>query len=191
MKTVRDLVLRSRSYRRFDQSAPVQVETLRKLVDLARLCPSAANMQPLKYILSCDAEKNALIFPHLGWAAYLKDWPGPQEGERPTAYIIILGDRRIRESFGCDHGITAQTMLLGAAECGLGGCMIGSIRKPELRLALNIPEHYEILLVVALGEPKETVVLEQLGPAGDVKYWRDDQGVHHVPKRVLEEIIVG
>ena len=152
---------------------------------------SGANRQPLKYILSHRPDHNALIFPHLRWAAYFKDWPGPAEGERPAAYIIILGDKNIRPEFGCDHGIAAQSILLGATEKGLGGCMIASVVRPELQQALAIPAHFEILLAIALGKPKETVVLEPLGPAGDIKYWRDDDGQHHVPKRSLDDIIVG
>jgi nitroreductase len=188
--TLRELVLKNRSYRRFHQDVSIELETLRELVDLARLSASGGNHQPLKYALSCDPEKNTLIFPHLGWAAYLKDWTGPAEGERPSAYIIILGDRQVRDSFGPDHGIAAQSILLGATEAGLGGCIIATIRKENLRQALRIPEHYEILLVLALGKPKEIVEIEAVGPEGDIKYWRDEQGVHHVPKRSLEEIIV-
>lgn len=187
---IRDLVLKNRSYRRFYQAVPVELETLRELVDLARLSASSGNTQPLKYILSCDPDKNALIFSNLGWAAYLKDWPGPVEGERPSAYIIILGDKDIAQSFGVNPGIAAQSILLGAAEKRLGGCIIGSIQKPELAQALDLSTHFEILLVLALGKPKETVVLEAVGPDGDIKYWRDSEGVHHVPKRPLDEIII-
>lgn len=187
---IRDLVLKNRSYRRFHQDVPVQLETLRGLVDLARMSASGANRQPLKFVLSCDPQTNALIFPNLGWAAYLKDWPGPQEGERPSAYVVILLDKTISASAGCDHGIAAQSMLLGATEMGLGGCMIGSVKKAELSETLAIPSQYEILLVLALGKPKETVVLEAVGPDGDTKYWRDEVGVHHVPKRSLRELII-
>lgn len=188
--TINTLVLKNRSYRRFHQDVSIELDTLRYLVNLARLSASGGNHQPLKYLLSCDPEKNALIFPQLGWAAYLKDWPGPPEGERPSAYIIILGDKKIRESFGSDHGIAAQSILLGATEHELGGCIIATIRKGQLCQALNIPDHYEILLVLALGKPKEIVEIEDLGSNGDIKYWRDDQGTHHVPKRSLDEIIV-
>ena len=188
---MRDLVLKNRSYRRFYQEIPVSIETLRELVDLARLSASASNRQPLKYVLSCDLRKNSVIFPNLAWAGYLKGWPGPEEGERPSAYVVILGDKTITQSFGCDHGIAAQSILLGATEKGLGGCIIGSVRKGELSQALAISADCEILLVIALGKPKETVVLEALGPGGDIKYWRDEQGVHHVPKRALGEIILG
>ena len=185
-----DLVRRNRSYRRFHEDVAVDEATLRNLVDLSRYCASAANLQPLKYKLSCEPQKNALIFEHVAWAGYLKDWQGPAQGERPSAYIIVLGDTKIAKSFGCDHGITCQTMLLAAVEKGLGGCMIGAVKRKELRQALAIPDHLEILLVVALGKPKENVVVETVGPAGDIKYWRDSEGIHHVPKRSLDEILV-
>lgn len=185
-----DLVRKNRSYRRFHQDVPVDLETLRGLANLARLSASGANLQPLKYILSCEPETNARIFSHTRWAGYLKDWPGPVEGERPAAYIVILGDTEIRKSFGCDHGIAAQSIMLGAAERGLGGCMIGSIDHDGLRQALDIPEQYEILLVLALGKPKEKVVIEEVGPDGDIRYYRDAEGVHHVPKRSLDELIL-
>jgi nitroreductase len=188
---LKSLVLKNRSYRRFYQDVPVSRDSLRELVDLARLSASAANRQPLKYFLSCEPDQNAIIFPYLGWAGYLKDWDGPAEGERPSAYIILLGDKSISPNFGCDHGIAAQSILLGAVEKGLGGCMIGSARKSELTHSLGIPDSFEILLVIALGKPKETVVIDPLGPGGDIKYWRDAQCVHHVPKRSLDDIILG
>jgi nitroreductase len=187
---IRDLILKNRSYRRFCQEVAIEAETLRELVDLARLSASAGNKQPLKYILSCHPEKNALIFPHLAWAAYLKDWPGPCEGERPSAYIIVLGDTEISQSFGCDHGIAAQSILLGATDKGLGGCIIASIQKDALRKTLGIPPRYEILLVLALGKPKETVVIDTVGSSGDIKYWRDSESIHYVPKRLLDDIII-
>ena len=188
---IRDLVIENRTYRRFYQEVPIERETLRELVDLARFSASGGNRQPLKYILSCDPEKNALIFRCLGWAAAFKDWPGLPEGERPSAHIIILGDTEIRKTFGCDHGIAVQSILLGATEKGLGGCMHGTVRRDELRKALGIPPRYEILLVLSLGKPKEKVVLETIGPDGDFNYWRDSDGGHHVPKRPLDDIIIG
>jgi len=185
---LKELIYKSRSYRRFDESITIDPNKLRQWVDLGRLSPSGANRQPLKYILSTDPVMNQKIFPTLSWAGYLKDWPGPKEGERPTAYIVILGDRNISQSFGCDHGIAAQSILLGATEDGYGGCMIGMVDRPVLSQILQIPEQFEILLVIALGKPKETVIIE---PAGeDIRYWRSEDGVHHVPKRSLDEIIL-
>ena len=188
--SLKELVLTNRSRRRFYQEHFVPRETLLELVDLARLSASGMNRQPLKYMLSNDAALNALIFPLLGWAGYLADWPGPVEGERPSAYILILGDKNISAAFGIDPGIAAQSIMLGATEKGLGGCIIASIKQEELRSVMEIGEDYSILLILALGKPKEQVVVEALEPDGDIRYWRDAQGVHHVPKRALEEIIL-
>jgi nitroreductase len=187
---IRDLVLENRSYRRFYQEVDITLETLKELVDLARLSASAANAQPLKYILSCDRDKNSLVFPHLVWARFLTNWSGPAEGERPSGYIIVLGDTEISRFWDYDAGIAAQSILLGTTEKGLGGCMIANIRREGLRKALKIPERYEILLVLALGKPKEKVVIETVTRGGDTKYWRDGEGVHHVPKRPLDEVII-
>ena len=188
---LRDLVIKNRSYRRFFEEAVIERESLVELVELGRLSASAANLQPLRYILSYERGKNGLIFEQLEWAGYLKDWAGPAEGERPAGYIVILGDKRVSGTFGCDHGIAAQSILLGAAERGLGGCMVGSIHREELAEALNIASDYEILLVVALGKPREEVVIETVGTEGDIKYWRDGEGRHHVAKRSLDDIIIG
>lgn len=188
---IEDLVGKNRSYRRFAQGASVDPDTLRDLVNLARLSASSANLQPLKYILSCDPGTNLKIFSCLKWAGYLKEWPGPMEGERPAAYIVILGDTRVSKTFSCDHGIAAQSIMLGATERGLGGCMMGAVDREGLRRALAIDERFEILLVLALGQPAEQVVLEPLGEDGDIRYFRDEAGVHHVPKRGLDELIVG
>jgi nitroreductase len=188
---IEELIIGNRSFRRFYENEAVSLETLKWLVNLARLSASAANLQPLKYYLANDPAKNAAIFSCLAWAGYLKDWPGPSEGERPAAYIVILGDQEISRNFDCDHGIAAQSILLGAREKGLGGCMLGSIQRDRLRELLAIPLHLEILLVLALGKPKEKVVLEEVAAGESIKYWRDAQGVHHVPKRRLEDITMG
>ncbi len=186
-----ELVRRNRSYRRFEESFAISRETLLGLVDLARLSASGANRQPLKYILSSDPETNARVFPHLAWAGYLADWPGPGDGERPSAYIVVLLDTTIAKSAGVDHGIAVQSMLLGAAEKGLGGCIIASVQRPALAEALHIEPIYEILLVLALGKPVERAYVEAVGADGDIRYWRDEEGGHHVPKRALQDIVVG
>jgi nitroreductase len=184
-----DLIRENRSCRRFYEDHAVGRETLKKLVDLGRLSASGANLQPLKYIISSDSKTNAGIFSCLAWAAYLKDWSGPEEGERPAAYIVILGDSNISRDAGCDHGIAAQSILLGAREKDLAGCMLGAINRKKLRDFLQIPSQFEILLVIALGKPKERVLLETVEADGSVRYWRDRESVHHVPKRKLEDII--
>jgi nitroreductase len=188
---IKDLVLKNRSYRRFYEDVEVSCQTLRELVDLARLSASASNKQPLRYMLSCTKEKNALIFPTLAWADYLKDWSGPSVGERPSAYIVMLADPEISTNFSWDGGICSQSILLGAVEKGLGGCIIGSVDRPSLKQALNIPDTYEIVFVLALGKPKEHVVIGPVPSNGDIKYWRDAEETHHVPKRSLEDLIIG
>jgi nitroreductase len=189
-KMLKEIIRKNRSYRRFYEEHSIDEDTLKELIDLARLTPSGRNIQALKYMLSCSNEKNELIFPQLAWAGYLKDWPGPDKGERPSAYIVVLGDKHLSNSFDTDLGISGQSILLGAVEKGLGGCMLGSINRRELRNILNIPEQYDILLVIALGKPKENVIIDTIDPEGDIKYWRDSDGNHHVPKRKLEDIII-
>ncbi len=183
------LVIQNRSYRRFQENHIIDVSILKQLISLARCCPSGSNMQPLKYLLCNHPKINQNIFKHLKWAGYLKDWSCPAPGERPCAYILVLGDTEIKKDFSTDAGIQAQTLLLGAAELELGGCMVGSIDRAGLRRDLDIPERYEIVLVIALGKPAETVVLENVGADGDIKYYRDEKNVHHVPKRTLPELI--
>ena len=182
---LRDIVLKNRSYRRFYQDVAIELETLRELVDLARLSPSAANRQALKYILSSDPEKNALIYPNIRMDG------NPPEGERPSGYVIILEDTAIKLILACDYGIAAQTIHLGAVEKGLGGCMIGNVDRNGLRKALEIPAQYEILLILALGKPIETMVIEPVGEDGATQQWWDNDRVRHVPKRSLDELIVG
>lgn len=187
---LKELILSNRSFRRFDEGFAIKRETLEDLIDLARLSASASNRQPLKYFLASDPEVNEKIFPTLSWAGALKSWNGPEPGERPSAYIVILGDKRITEKFNLDPGITAQSILLGATEKGLGGCMIGSVKRSLLMEILNLESHFEILLVLALGKPAEKVVVEPIGDKGNTAYYRDKEDIHHVPKRSLEKIII-
>ncbi len=187
---IKDLVLKNRTYRRFYQETEITRKTLEELIELARLSSTGGNLQSLKYILSCDTEKNKRIFPYLRWAGYLKDWDGPDEGEKPSAYIVMLGDSEISTNHFWDHGIACQSILLGAVEKGLGGCMFGSIDREGLKKELGITERFELILVIALGRPKETVVLDDIRDPRDVKYWRDENRVHHVPKRSLKDLII-
>ncbi|UCD89207.1 MAG: nitroreductase family protein [Desulfobacterales bacterium] len=188
---IAELIKKNRSCRRFYQDHSLDLEALRELVDLARLSASAANLQPLKYILSCNDEKNALIFSCLKWAGYIKDWPSPPEGERPSGYIIIVvNSKKANEWIGYDCGIASQSILLGAREKRLAGCMIGAINRKQLKNLLDIPNPFKILLVIAIGKPKEKVVIEEVDQDKDIRYWRDQYDVHHVPKRKLDDIII-
>lgn len=186
---LRDLVLKNRTYRRFYEE-PLTRETLLALVDCARLTPSGGNKQPLKYVISYESAMNATIFDNIAWAGYLKEWPGPEAGERPGGYIIILQDKEITMVGGVDQGIAAQTIMLAAIERGLGGCIMSNVQRTRLKEALHLPEQFDILLVLAIGKPKETVVIEEIAPGEDIKYWRDPAGGHHVPKRKLADIVI-
>jgi nitroreductase len=186
---LKELIFKTRTYRRFEESSVIDDKTIESLIDLARLSASGANKQPLKYLYYNNAADCNKIFPYLAWAGYLTEWPGPDKGERPSAYIIMLGDKSISEVFGIDHGIAAQSIMLGATEAGFGGCIIASIKRDGLSNELSIPDNYEVLLVLALGKPVENVVIDDIKNS-DVKYWRDNNNVHHVPKRTLEELIL-
>lgn len=194
-KMIKDLVRFNRSYRRFYQNEKIEKATLVELVELARISPSGKNIQAHKFMLSNEAEMNAKIFATLAWAGYLPDWDSPVEGEKPAAYIVILGDKTIEGDLNKDYlhnnaGIICQSMLLGAAEKGIGGCIFGSIQRKKLQETLQIADQYQIMLVIALGKPKEEIVLDEVDESGDIKYWRDENLVHHVPKRKLDDLIL-
>ena len=185
---IRDLIIKNRSYRRFDSKVKISHELLCKWVELARFSASGRNMQSLKFAICKSTPIVDKIFPNLGWAGYLTNWKGPQENERPVAYIVILHDKSISDIYYCDDGIAAQSILLGAVEDGFGGCLIGTVNKNKVSKLLNLPQNLEILLLIALGKPAERIVLEDVRE-GDIKYWRDENEVHHVPKRSLDELI--
>lgn len=185
----KELAKKTRSYRRFIEEERISPETLDDLIETMRFAPSGGNNQPLRFIPVCDKEKCNLVFPTLQWAARIKAWDGPAEGERPAAYVIIVGDTVTAKSFGQNPGIAAYALLLGAAEKGIAGCMLGSIDRPRLQADLGIPERYEIVLVVALGKAAETVIIDS-AVDGDITYWRDNEGRHHVPKLSLDELII-
>jgi nitroreductase len=187
-----EIIKKTRTYRRFQQNRPIPEQTLTRLVDLARLGGSARNCQPWQFMVVTDGGDCAAIFPFLGWAGYLSDWRGPEPGERPSAYILCLLNRsRLKGSdreAQFDLGIASQNLLLGAMAEGIGGCRIGAF-SPQLADLFEMPEHLELSLVIALGYPSETVVIEP-ARGEEIKYWRDQEGIHHVPKRSLAEVLV-
>lgn len=188
-----DLLKKNRSYRGYDETCRISRAVLEGLIDCTRYAASSVNLQPLKYFAAGDPETVARIQPLTHWAGRLKELRLPREGSRPTAFIIICQDMAISDSptmFQRDIGIAAQTILLAAAERGLGGCMIGSFEKEALKQALGLPEQIEPMLTLAIGRPDETVVLTQLGPDGSTDYYRDENDVHYVPKRALKEILL-
>ena len=186
---LKELVKKARSYRRFDNTFQISDEVLHDLIDTARITPSTSNRQLIKYLISNKKENNDKIYPCMAWATYLQDWAGPAPEEQPTAYIILYTEKDFISYVNIDSGIVAQTIQLAAAEKDLGTCMIGSVDKVKLKRAIKIDDSKEILLVIALGKPNETIVLDEIGKDGSIKYWRDDKSVHHVPKRNLKDIV--
>lgn len=188
---IKELVTKCRSFRRFYQEEAIPEETLRELVDTARLTASTVNSQALKFRIVSDPEECERVFPHLTWAIALKNWPGPGEGEHPGAYIVICCDQELGKNKQWDEGIAAQTILLAATEAGYGGCMIGSCRRAAIAEVLGIDTaRFPISLVLALGKPKDEVRIVPVGEDGSITYYRDETNVHYVPKRSLEEILL-
>ena len=187
---LQDLVINNRSYRRFFQKERLELDLLKKLVNYGRLSASAANLQPLRYILVNHPDTNEQVFKTLRWAGYLRDWEGPEVGEKPSAYLLMLGDREYPKFHQFDGGLAAQSILLGAAEEGFGGCIFASCDRGRLEQELQIPSEYEIIVVIALGRPKERVVIDEISYGEKIEYWRDEKAVHHVPKRKLDDVII-
>ena len=185
---LRELLKKNRSYRRFDEKKEIDANLLMEFIENTRFIPSAMNGQPLKYIVITDKEMREKLFPYLKWAGYLSDWNGPEKGERPTGYILILNDKTIDGWAQFDAGIALQTILLSATEKGFGGCTIAAFDKEKIKEIFELAENLEPLLIIALGLPNEKVVIEER--RGSIKYYRDVQDIHHVPKRALDEILI-
>ncbi len=191
---IKDLVKQNRSYRGYDESRCVTEAELQEMVDCARLTASSVNMQPLKYYLAWEKDEVNRIQALTAWARGLPELTLPHEGMRPTAFIVICQDKSIQESlarFQKDVGIAAQTILLAAVEMGLGGCMIGNFGADSVRQELGLPENLAPLLIVAIGKPAEKIVLTEVSEGESVAYYRDENDVHYVPKRRLEDVIIG
>ncbi len=190
---LKDLIRANRSYRGYDESRKITEEELLELVDCARLTPSSINMQPFRYYLAWEKEEVDKIQALTKWARALPQLELPHPGMYPTAFIVICQDTSVNDSlarFQKDVGIVAQTMLLAATEMGLGGCMIGNFPAATLKEVLALPEKLAPLLVVAIGKPAEKVILTELEEGGDTNYYRDENDVHYVPKRKLEDVVV-
>ncbi len=187
--SLKQLIKENRSYRRFYEDIEISFTQLKSWINLARLSPSARNMQSLRYKIINDKKTNQQIFPLLKWAGYLEDWAGPQKGERPSAYIIILNDEELSTNYYCDDGIASQSIMLGSVEDGFGGCIIAAINRPELRKILKIDDKFKIIHLLALGKPKENVIIEDINN-NNIKYWRDKNQNHHIPKRNINDLIL-
>jgi len=191
--TFLELVKKNRSYRGFDESRRISREELLELVECARLTPSGANRQPLKYDLVWQPEEVSAVLKLTRWAAALPERHLPDPGKGPTAFVVMLQETEwVKEAAACqrDIGIAAQTLLLAATEKGLGGLMIGNFDRAGLESLRRYPEHLIPQLVIALGKPDERIVLTEAETNGPTSYYRDEQDVHYVPKRRLNDIVL-
>ncbi len=185
-----DLCMHARTVRRFREALGTDPATVLGLVEAAGLAPCAGNLQELRYVIILDKARREALFPLLSWAAYLKDWQGPGEGERPAGYVVILAPSEEKPFTRIDAGIAAGYITLDAHAAGLGTCILMSFDRAGMGSLLCVPEGLSPILVIALGEPAEEVVVETLPPGGHVEYWRDSEGVHHVPKRPVSDLLI-
>ncbi|HZK21134.1 MAG TPA: nitroreductase family protein [Oscillospiraceae bacterium] len=184
-----DLVHKTRSYRNFDPSVKYSSKEMEEIINLCRFTPSTANKQSVKFAYACDEKLCEKVFPLLRWAGYLSDKP-PYNGNVPSAYILLCYDLNIsKDPIEIDVGICAQTIVLGAMEKGIGACMIGSFDKKEMSKIFGLSDNLYPRLIIALGEPNEKIVITDL-TGEDIKYYRDEEKTHYVPKRTLDEIII-
>ncbi|WP_022849991.1 nitroreductase family protein [Limisalsivibrio acetivorans] len=190
MENLKEIIRKNRSYRKFDHSKKLDIGFLQDILYSARMSQSAANLQPLRYITVADEDIASRVFPTLAWAGYLKDWDGPSEKEQPVAYIVVLAEKESKFS-QVDAGLAMQNITLSAMACGVGSCMIGNIKREQLNKVLQVPENLQILYVIALGYPVEDVRVVSMRETPDHKYYRDEDEVHYVPKRCIDDIIVG
>ena len=185
--SIYELILKRRTIRSF-KPEQVTEELLNKLGNAGRLAPSGANLQPLEFIVVNNSELVNKVFPSLKWAGYIAPAGNPPEGKRPTAYVIVLINTEIRSQGGeVDAAAAIENMILAALEDGVGSCWLGAIDRDKLRTLFNIPQNYRVDSVLALGYPDESPVLEEV--TDSIKYWKDENGVLHVPKRKLSDIV--
>lgn len=187
---LRHLLMRNRSTRRFRQSERLERAELINLIELTRYVSSGRNLQPLKYVPVTSEEECDSIFPLLAWAGYYTDWDGPEEGERPAAYLVQCLDTSLTENPLCDEGLQLEAISLGAVAAGYNCCIIKAFNAPKLKVFLNLPEHIRPVYILALGKAAENPRIVNMENSDDIKYFHDEQGIHCVPKRPLSELII-
>lgn len=190
--SLRELMISDRTFRKFKEDVPVSEQTLERLVELTRYCHSGRNAQPLRYVPVVNAEIRQKVFMTLKWAGYYKDWDGPEAGERPAAYLIQCLDTYYGKDCLCDDGLQLEAISLGMRTLGLGGCIIKAFNAPLLSEVLKLDSRFLPRYVLAVGYPSEEVRLEDMNGEkdADFKYYRTPEGIHHVPKRPLSELVI-
>lgn len=184
---MKELIKSRRTIRKFSQE-PIPEEKLTSYVEAARVAPSGANLQPLKYIVVSSAEMSNRMFPQVKWAGYLAPEYNPKDDERPTAYIVVCADTEIRKNgYEIDVGASVENIILSALSDGVGACWMAAIDRDEIRKLLEIPERMEIPCLVALGYPKESP--KEVDVTTDIKYYLENETLC-VPKRSMEEVLI-
>ena len=186
---LKDLIRFNRSYRKYDNTFKINDSTLIEFIERSRFVPSSRNIQSIRFHIVNNQTDNDFLFEQLSWAGYLKDWDGPEESQRPSAYIIICNDNSLFKNAEIDIGIISQTILLQLAEKGLGGCMIGAFKKNNISQYFEIEDPHSVKLVIAIGKPVQEIILEDIKD-NDHKYYLDGNNLHHVPKRTINELIL-
>jgi len=183
-----ETIISRRTIRKYDQKK-IEPEILKKIVNAGRLAPSAANLQPLEYLIIDDEDLKKKVFPNIAWAGYIKPEGDPGKGERPAAYIIILADKKINPAPERDIGASVENMNLVAEEEGIGCCWIGAFKAKEINNIISVPVNLSAELILAIGYPLEKPVSEDIEKGSSIKYYKDESGTLHVPKRKLEDIL--
>ncbi len=195
MMNVYDAVKSRRTIRKFKQD-PVPSEDIKKIIDCARLAPYGANLQPLKFAVITDENDRKNLYPLIKYAAYLTDW-NPSFEECPPVYIAVLTDTSLKaaDKSECDCGAAVMSMWLEAEELGLGSCWLGAIDRNKIKEKImklkKQTSHSNVIIVsymLGLGYPAQSG--ETFDMKDDIKYYFDENGNVHVPKRTLDEIIV-
>ena len=186
--SIYEMIISRRTIRKFKQEK-IDHEMLKKIVNAGRLAPSAANLQPLEYLIIDDEELKKKVFPNLAWAGYIKPEGDPGEDERPVAYIIILADKKINPAPERDIGASVENMNLISQEEGIGCCWIGAFKAKEINNIIGVPANLSAELILAMGYPLEKPVSEDIEKGSSIKYYKDDSGTLHVPKRRLKDIL--
>lgn len=184
---IKELLKKTRSYRRFDHSVKITREELEDIVETYRLIPSAMNYQPMKFYIAYEEKTVNELFEYTAWAGAVKNGK-PVCDESPVAYIVICFDTKIGGKCDWDAGITSLALMERAVEMGYGGCIIGSFNPEKFRSILNIEDTLQPNLVLALGKPIENVILTD-AENDEITYYRDEKRNHYVPKRTMKSIL--
>jgi Nitroreductase len=190
MENFKEIVKMTRSFRRFDPTVRISEEELLEFVDSARLAASGTNKQYLRYRIVHTEKECDIVYDTLKWGGAFPDWDQPKN-EAPSSYIVLLREKDLAPRVGIDDGLSTQIITLAATTKGYGTCILQNCAFKDLMANLAIDtDKYVFSLVIAIGKPIEEVVIDEGLVDGNTKYYRDENEVHHVPKRTLADVLV-